>query len=65
MFVIAHIFAERLEIAFREAEALKRQDALILEEWQAARMEETRAAARAQADKEKKAKKKVGEDEEV
>ncbi|EFJ42002.1 hypothetical protein VOLCADRAFT_67555, partial [Volvox carteri f. nagariensis] len=59
MFVIAHIFCEKLEIAYREAEALKRQDQLIAEEFEMARLEESKAQAKAQADKEKKAKKKV------
>jgi hypothetical protein len=60
MFVIAHIFCEKLEIAYREAEALKRQDQLIKEEFEMAQLEESKAQAKAQADKEKKAKKKVG-----
>ncbi|KAG2427816.1 hypothetical protein HXX76_012139 [Chlamydomonas incerta] len=58
MFVIAHIFCEKLEIAYREAEALKRQDQLIAEEFEMARLEESKAQAKAMADKEKKAKKK-------
>ncbi|GFR46380.1 hypothetical protein Agub_g7962 [Astrephomene gubernaculifera] len=58
MFVIAHIFCEKLEVAYREAEALKRQDQLIAEEFEMARLEESKAQAKAQADKEKKAKKK-------
>ncbi|GLI59106.1 hypothetical protein VaNZ11_000937 [Volvox africanus] len=58
MFVISHIFCEKLEIAYREAEALKRQDQLIAEEFEMARLEESKAQAKAQADKEKKAKKK-------
>ncbi len=59
MFVISHIFCEKLEIAYREAEALKRQDQLIAEEFEMARLEESKAQAKALADKEKKAKKKV------
>ncbi|KAG2452725.1 hypothetical protein HYH02_002956 [Chlamydomonas schloesseri] len=58
MFVISHIFCEKLEIAYREAEALKRQDQLIAEEFEMARLEESKAQAKAMADKEKKAKKK-------
>ena len=60
MYVICHIFTEKLEVAYREAEALKRQDQLIAEEFETARMEESKAQAKAAADKEKKAKKKVG-----
>lgn len=48
------------QIAYREAEALKRQDQLIKEEFEMQLMEETRLKAQAEKDKEKKAKKKVG-----
>ncbi|PNW74497.1 hypothetical protein CHLRE_12g494000v5 [Chlamydomonas reinhardtii] len=58
MFVISHLFCEKLEVAYREAEALKRQDQLIAEEFEMARLEESKAQAKAMADKEKKAKKK-------
>lgn len=43
-YAITHIFSEKLEIAFREAEALKRQDLLIAEEEEGQRLEDERAA---------------------
>jgi len=58
MYVIAHVFAEKLEIAYREAEALRRQDLLILEEFEAQKAEDIKRREQAEKDKEKKAKKK-------
>ena len=83
MYVISHIFSEKLEvrgswagglkgrwarltagwlplqIAYREAEALKKQDLLIAEEVELQKLEEASKQAKAMAEKEKKAKKKV------
>ena len=59
MYALAHIFGE-LEAAYCEAESIKRQDALIREEEEAGQAEGARTAARMAADKEKKARKKVG-----
>lgn len=58
MFCISHMVVEKIEVAYREAEALKRQDELIAEEEEAERREEHRNLTRALADKERKAKKK-------
>ncbi len=60
MFVISHIITEKMEIAYRDAEALKRQDLLIAEEFEMQQMEESKAKVQAEKEKEKKAKKKVG-----
>lgn len=48
-----------LQAAYRESEALKRQDQLIAEEFEMQKLEEVRAKQQAEKDKEKKAKKKV------
>ncbi|KAG0481986.1 hypothetical protein HPP92_010070 [Vanilla planifolia] len=56
-FVLSHIFS-RIEIAFQEAVALKRQDELIREEEAAWQAENELKAKRAIAEKEKRAKKK-------
>ena len=47
------------QISYRDAEALKRQDLLIAEEFELQQNEESKAKAQAEKDKEKKAKKKV------
>ena len=51
---------DSLQAAYRDAEALKRQDQLIAEEFELQKLEEHRAKAQAEKEKEKKAKKKVG-----
>ena len=48
-----------LQISYRDAEALKRQDQLIAEEFEMQQIEESKAKVQAEKDKEKKAKKKV------
>ncbi len=48
-----------LQAAYRDAEALKKQDQLIAEEFELQKLEEDRAKAQAEKEKEKKAKKKV------
>ncbi|GMH40925.1 hypothetical protein BSKO_08829 [Bryopsis sp. KO-2023] len=58
MYVISHIFTEHLEVAYREAESLKRQEALIREEEEAERMEEYRIQLKAQAERERRMKRK-------
>ncbi|CAD7695139.1 unnamed protein product [Ostreobium quekettii] len=58
MYAISHIFAEHLEVAYREAESLKRQEALIREEEEAERLEEYRLQIKAQAERERRMKKK-------
>ncbi|GAX80158.1 hypothetical protein CEUSTIGMA_g7596.t1 [Chlamydomonas eustigma] len=58
MFVISHIITDKMEIAYRDAEALKRQDLLIAEEFEMQQMEESKAKVQAEKEKEKKAKKK-------
>lgn len=57
IFVVAHIFS-RIEVAYQEAVALKRQEELIREEEAAGQAEHELKAKRAAADKEKRAKKK-------
>ena len=58
MFVLSHLFGNSIEVAFRESEALKRQEALIREEEEAERMEEARHAQKAAAEREKRNRKK-------
>ncbi|GMP56114.1 hypothetical protein CsSME_00020706 [Camellia sinensis var. sinensis] len=59
IFVLAHIFSSKIEVAYNEAVALKRQEELIREE--AAWLAETeQKAKRGAAEKEKKLKKKQG-----
>ncbi len=48
-----------LQVSYRDAEALKRQDLLIAEEFEMQQVEESKAKVQAEKDKEKKAKKKV------
>ncbi|KAE8688391.1 MATH domain-containing protein [Hibiscus syriacus] len=57
IFVLSHIFSSKIEVAYQEAVALKRQEELIREEaaWLA---ESEQKAKRAQSEKEKKSKKK-------
>ncbi|KAK8661495.1 hypothetical protein V6N13_091097 [Hibiscus sabdariffa] len=57
IFVLSHIFSNKIEVAYQEAVALKRQEELIREEaaWLA---ESEQKAKRAQSEKEKKSKKK-------
>ncbi|CAI9118268.1 OLC1v1019808C1 [Oldenlandia corymbosa var. corymbosa] len=59
IFVLAHIFSSKIEVAYQEAVALKRQEELIREE-EAAWMAETEHKAKRGADKEKKSKKTKG-----
>lgn len=48
------------QIAYREAEALRRQDLLIAEEFELQKLEDIKRKEQAEREKEKKAKKKVG-----
>ncbi|WIA30517.1 hypothetical protein OEZ86_000601 [Tetradesmus obliquus] len=57
MFALAHIFTEQLERAYRHHQAEVRMADLIAEEEAAGRLQDARAAARAAADREKRAKK--------
>lgn len=58
MFVLSHVYTESLEVAYREAESLKRQEALIKEEEEQERLEDERTQARQAAEKERKNRKK-------
>ncbi|PON83330.1 E3 ubiquitin-protein ligase SIN-like [Trema orientale] len=58
IFVLAHIFSNKIEVAYQEAVALKRQEELIREE-EAAWLAETEQKAK-RTEKEKKSKKKQG-----
>ncbi|OAY82524.1 MATH domain-containing protein, partial [Ananas comosus] len=60
IFVLAHIFSSRIEVAYQEAVALKRQEELIREE-EAAGLADDLKGKRAVADREKRAKKKQGQ----
>ncbi|XP_072951048.1 TNF receptor-associated factor homolog 1a-like isoform X1 [Typha angustifolia] len=57
IFVLAHIFSSRIEVAYQEAVALKRQEELIREE-EAAGLAESELKGKRAAEKEKRAKKK-------
>lgn len=54
MFVLSHLYINRIEVAFKENEALKRQEALIREEEEAERLEEERQAKKAEAERERR-----------
>ncbi|XVF66538.1 hypothetical protein PTKIN_Ptkin10aG0044600 [Pterospermum kingtungense] len=56
IFVLAHIFSNKIEVAYQEAVALKRQEELIREE--AAWLAESEKSKRGASEKEKKSKKK-------
>lgn len=58
IFVLAHIFSNKIEVAYQEAAALKRQEELIREEEAAWQAEGEQKAKRGAADREKKSKKK-------
>ncbi|KAJ6832419.1 MATH domain-containing protein-like isoform X1 [Iris pallida] len=58
IFVLAHIFSSRIEVAYQEAVALKRQEELIREEEEAGQAESELKAKRRALEKEKRAKKK-------
>ncbi|XP_077239332.1 TNF receptor-associated factor homolog 1b-like [Tasmannia lanceolata] len=58
IFVLAHIFSNRIEVAYQEAVALKRQEDLIREEEAAGLAESEQKSKRGATDKEKRAKKK-------
>ncbi|KAJ0092157.1 hypothetical protein Patl1_25199 [Pistacia atlantica] len=58
IFVLAHIFSNKIEVAYQEAVALKRQEELIREEEAAWLAESEQKAKRGVAEKEKKTKKK-------
>lgn len=60
IFVLAHIFSNKIEVAYQEAIALKRQEELIREEEAAWLAESEQRAKRGANDKEKKSKKKQG-----
>jgi len=54
MFVLSHLYINRIEVAFKENEALKRQEALIREEEEAERLEEERQQKKAEAERERR-----------
>ncbi|KAK3190271.1 hypothetical protein Dsin_029832 [Dipteronia sinensis] len=58
IFVLAHIFSNKIEVSYQEAVALKRQEELIREEEAAWLAESEQKAKRGAAEKEKKLKKK-------
>ncbi|OVA01466.1 MATH [Macleaya cordata] len=58
IFVLAHIYSTRIEVAYQEAVALRRQEELIREEEEAWQAESEQKAKRGAAEKEKRAKKK-------
>ncbi|XP_044498679.1 TNF receptor-associated factor homolog 1b-like [Mangifera indica] len=58
IFVLAHIFSNKIEVAYQEAVALERQEELIREEEAAWLAESEQKAKRGAAEKEKKTKKK-------
>ncbi|KAL4567375.1 hypothetical protein LXL04_022958 [Taraxacum kok-saghyz] len=58
IFVLAHIFSSKIEVAYQEAVALKRQEELIREEEEAWMAESEQKAKRGVSEKEKKSKKK-------
>ncbi|XP_042484059.1 TNF receptor-associated factor homolog 1b-like [Macadamia integrifolia] len=58
IFVLAHIFSNRIEVSYQEAVALKRQEELIREEEAAGQAESEQKAKRGAAEKEKRSKKK-------
>ncbi|KAF5199398.1 Tnf receptor-associated factor-like protein [Thalictrum thalictroides] len=58
IFVLAHIFSNKIEVAYQEAVALKRQEELIREEEAAGQADCEQKAKRAGTEKEKRAKKK-------
>ncbi|KAL5542149.1 hypothetical protein UlMin_009859 [Ulmus minor] len=60
IFVLAHIFSNKIEVAYQEAVALKRQEDLIREEEAAWLAESEQKAKRGASEKEKKSKKKQG-----
>ncbi|KAK2972967.1 hypothetical protein RJ640_022024 [Escallonia rubra] len=60
IFVLAHIFSSKIEVAYQEAVALKRQEELIREEEAAWLLETEQKAKRGATEKEKKPKKKQG-----
>lgn len=65
MYVLSHVFVNRVEIAFREAEALMRQEALIWEEEEAERLAQELEGAKKskkQKQKERQRQKKALED---
>ncbi|KAK9292267.1 hypothetical protein L1049_020231 [Liquidambar formosana] len=59
IFVLAHIFSNKIEVAYQEAVALKRQEELIREEEAAGLAEIEQRAKRRVAEKEKRSKKKL------
>ncbi|KAF8394310.1 hypothetical protein HHK36_020517 [Tetracentron sinense] len=58
IFVLAHIFSNRIEVAYQEAVAFKRQEELIREEEAAGQAESEQKAKRGATEKEKRSKKK-------
>ena len=54
MFVLSHLYTNRIEVAFKENEALKRQEALIREEEEAERQEAERQAKKQEAERERR-----------
>ncbi|KAL9240351.1 hypothetical protein vseg_014584 [Gypsophila vaccaria] len=60
IFVLAHIFSNKIEVAYQEAVALRRQEELIREEEAAWLAESEQKAKRGAGEKDKKSKKKQG-----
>jgi hypothetical protein len=58
MFVLAHLYTNHVEVAYREAVALKRQEELIREEEAAGQAETELRAKREAAEREKRSRKK-------
>ena len=54
MFVLSHLYTNRIEVAFKENEALKRQEALIREEEEAERLESERQLKKQEAERERR-----------
>merc|ERR1719399_1022711 len=54
MFVVSHLYTNRIEVAFKENEALKRQEALIREEEEAERLESERQLKKQEAERERR-----------
>eukprot|EP00854_Cymbomonas_tetramitiformis_P002222 gene2221-2933_t len=58
MFVLSHLFANRMEVAYRESLALKRQEELLREE-EAGRVEAGKASERSAAERERRARRRA------
>lgn len=61
VFIAGHVFESKIQVAYREAAALRLQEALLREEEESALLDAEARAAKAQAEQAKKQKKKVSE----